>query len=270
MTAPTASSTSKQLWADGPIELITTPQYQTKKTDVFTTGATHMALLHNSILRGYNSIYNQIPCIQEADKGDFIGYSLTWYKFVKSHHKDEEANLFTKIEDLLQDKSVFEGTHEERESFLCGLDEFNAYLTSLPSPSAFSPAKLQQIMSSFQNPFQNHFHSEITTIAALADHPRAPEEGTSEAATARAIFKAWGKSTVTKAGMADVAPFFILNLDRTAEDGIWADWPPMPAPMKWTLLSVAGAVHGYLRFASCDTTGQPRELWALRFPAPVL
>lgn len=73
-----------------------------------------MALLHNSILRGYNSIYNQIPCIQEADKSDFIGYSLTWYKFVKSHHEDEEANLFTKIEDLLQDNSVFEGTHEER------------------------------------------------------------------------------------------------------------------------------------------------------------
>jgi hemerythrin-like domain-containing protein len=72
-----------------------------------------MALLHNSILRGYNSIYNQILLIQEADKADLVGYCLTWYKFVKSHHDDEEENLFTRIEDLLQDKTVFAETHKE-------------------------------------------------------------------------------------------------------------------------------------------------------------
>jgi hypothetical protein len=125
-------------------------------------------------------------------------------------------------------------------------------------------------MSSFQGPFQYHFHSEINTIANLAHHPRAPKEGTREAARARAIFKTWGRNTVTKAGMSDVAPFFILNLDRTAENGIWADWPPMPAPIKWTLLKASGALHGYWRFASCDAAGQPRKLWALQFPAPVL
>lgn len=113
MLPSAVSSTSKPIWADGPVELITTPQYQTKKTDVFTTGATHMALLHNSILRGYNSIFNQIPYIQEEDKGDFVRYSLTWYKFVKSHHDDEQANLFTKIEGLLQDRGIFEESCQE-------------------------------------------------------------------------------------------------------------------------------------------------------------
>lgn len=72
-----------------------------------------MALLHNSILRGYNSIYLQAPHIQEADKAAFIGYSLTWFKFVKSHHDDEEETLFTKVEELLNDKEVFAGTHKE-------------------------------------------------------------------------------------------------------------------------------------------------------------
>lgn len=240
------------------------------QTDTFTTGATHMALLHNSILRGFNSIYNQIPYIQEDDKSDFVGYSLTWYKFVKSHHDDEEANLFSKIEDLLQDRSVFAESYKEHGMSISVLSSKCTRLTSLPSPSAFSPAKLQQIMSSFQAPLRNHLHSEIATIAALADHPRTPREGTREAAAARAIFKAWGRSTVTKAGMSDVAPFFILNLDRTAEGGIWADWPPMAAPMKWTLLKVAGAVQGYWRFASCDAAGRPRELWALRVPGAVL
>lgn len=125
-------------------------------------------------------------------------------------------------------------------------------------------------MSSFQASLRDHFHSEINTITNLSHHPRAPKEGTGEAARARAVFKTWGKNTVTKAGMSDVAPFFILNLDRTAEDGLWADWPPMPAPIKWTLLRVSGSLRGCWRFASCDAAGQPRKLWALQSPAPVL
>jgi hemerythrin-like domain-containing protein len=72
-----------------------------------------MALLHNSIFRGYNSIYQQAPHIKDADKSDFIGYCLTWFKFVKSHHDDEEENLFTKIEELLQDKDIWAETHKE-------------------------------------------------------------------------------------------------------------------------------------------------------------
>ncbi|RKU43491.1 hypothetical protein DL546_003705 [Coniochaeta pulveracea] len=258
-----APSTSKQ-WADGPMKLVTTPQYQTKKTDIFTTGATHMALLHNSILRGYNSIYNQALLVQEADKADFVGYCLTWYKFVKSHHDDEEQNLFTKIEELLQDKTVFADTHQEHEAFLAGLAEYNTYLTTLPSPLSFSGTELKRIMDSFHKPFEDHFHSEISTIAALADHPNAPKPGSSGETAAKAVFKTWGKSTVTKAGMTDVAPFFLLNLDRTAEEGMWSSWPPMPAAIKWGLINLAGAWRaGQWKFASCDAAGQPRALYAL-------
>jgi hypothetical protein len=72
-----------------------------------------MALLHNSIFRGYNSIYLQAPHVKDSDKADFIGYALTWFKFVKSHHDDEEESLFIKIEELLDDKTVFEETHKE-------------------------------------------------------------------------------------------------------------------------------------------------------------
>lgn len=72
-----------------------------------------MALLHNAILRGYNSIYQQAPHIKPDDKSDFVGYSLTWHKFVKSHHDDEEQTLFTKVEQLLDDKSIWAETHKE-------------------------------------------------------------------------------------------------------------------------------------------------------------
>ncbi|KAI0477332.1 hypothetical protein GGR56DRAFT_691847 [Xylariaceae sp. FL0804] len=247
-------------WADSPMKLITTPQYETKKTDIFTTGATHMALLHNSIFRGYNSIYQQAPHVKPTEKADFI---VTWHKFVKSHHDDEEANLFTKVEGVLDDKTVFEETHKEHESFLGGLSEFEKYLTSLKSPIDFSGDELVRIMTAFQEPFEHHFHSEIGTIARLAEHPNAPQAGSPEAAAASQTFKAWGKSTVTKAGTLDVVPFFLLNLDGTVEEGMWANWPPIPAPIKWGLTNIGGAYYSrYWKFSSC-AGGKPKQLHAL-------
>lgn len=223
-----------------------------------------MALLHNAILRGYNSVYLQAPHVQEADKAAFIGYALTWFKFVKSHHDDEEVTLFPKVEAVLGgDKAVWAQTHREHEAFLDGLAEFQSYLASLKSPADFSGAELQRIMAGFQEPFADHFHSEIGTIAALADHPNAPKPGSPEEAAAALTFKSWGKSTVTKAGTLDVVPFFLLNLDGTVEEGLWANWPPIPPPIKWGLVNIAGAWYSsWWKFSSC-AGGKPRELYAL-------
>ncbi|KAI1338473.1 hypothetical protein F5Y15DRAFT_129796 [Xylariaceae sp. FL0016] len=259
----TLAPTEGKPWADTPMKLITTPQYETKQTDIFTTGATHMALLHNAILRGYNSIYQQAPHVKPTERADFIGYALTWHKFVKTHHDDEEASLFTKVEEVLDDKTVFDETHKEHESFLGGLAEFEKYLSAPNIPSKFSGAELVRIMSAFQEPFENHFHSEIKTIAALSSHPKAPKAGTPEEAAAALTFKTWGKSTVTKAGTLDVVPFFLLNLDGTVEEGMWANWPPIPAPIKWGLTNIGGAYHnGFWKFSSC-VSGKPKQLHAL-------
>lgn len=153
------------------------------------------------------------------------------------------------------------------ESFLGGLAQFNDYLDQLPEPFDFDGAELRRIMSSFQDAFNNHFHSEIATIAAFGDVPSAPKPSSPEAESAAAVFKAWGKKTVTKAGYTDIVPFFLLNLDVTYEDGMWASWPPMPAPVRWGLVNIGGAFHwGWWKFASCDSTGKPRELYALQFP----
>ncbi|CAO2651921.1 Nn.00g002040.m01.CDS01 [Neocucurbitaria sp. VM-36] len=258
------STVVKKPWADSPCALVTTPQFATKKDDIFTHGATHMAHIHNAILRGYNSIYLQAPHVKEVDKPAFIGYALTWYRFVKSHHDDEEAELFPTVEQVLGTKDLWKETHEEHESFLGGLAEYEAYLTNLPTPSAFSGSELCKIMSSFQDAFVHHFHHEITTIASFADLPSAPPPNSPQAQEAALIFKTWGKKTVTKAGTYDVVPFFLLNLDASYEEGNWANWPPMPAPVRWGLVNVAGAVHwGWWKFASCDAQGRPRNLFAL-------
>jgi hypothetical protein len=121
-------------------------------------------------------------------------------------------------------------------------------------------------MDGFAANFENHFHSEIKTIANLAEHPSAPAPGTERATNASNTFKSWGKNTVTKAGTTDVVPFFLLNLDRSAqfEEGQWANWPPIPAPIKWGLINIGGWFNGnYWKFSSCDATGARRELYAL-------
>lgn len=104
---------SQKPWADGPCPLIITPQYATKKTDIFTIGATHMAHIHNSILRGYNSIYLQAPHITHEDKPEFIGYAQSWFKFVKSHHDDEELELFPTVAKVLGTQDIWKETHQE-------------------------------------------------------------------------------------------------------------------------------------------------------------
>jgi len=120
-------------------------------------------------------------------------------------------------------------------------------------------------MDTFREPFNNHFHSEIKTIASFAQLPSAPapdSKGTEEAAL---TFKTWGKKTLMKAGMTDVVPFTLLNLDRTFEGGMWASWPPMPGPVRWMLVNVFGSWNwGWWKFSSCDATGTPRRLYALQ------
>lgn len=299
-TTPASASTP---WADGPMKLVETPAHGYKLRQesashpgyLFVSGASHMALLHNSIFRGFNSIYRQAPYVHEADKPDFVGYALTWFKFVKSHHDDEEQNLFTKIEDLLDDKTLFAETHKEHgmlappqcsmgslistnlkplymlESFLSGLGEFRDYLVGLPTPQALNATKLIAIMDSFHEPFETHFHNEIATIYALRQHPNVPASASPEAKAASDMLRAWGKATVTKAGVTDVVPFFLLNTDLSDgfEDGLWNSWPPIPAPIKWGLINVAGWFKGgYWRFASCDSRGMPRELYALEKKSP--
>jgi hypothetical protein len=66
-----------------------------------------MTHIHNAILRGYNSIYLQAPHISDADKP----------AFVKSHHDDEEAELFPRVEDVLGETGIWAETHKEHGSW---------------------------------------------------------------------------------------------------------------------------------------------------------
>lgn len=54
----------------------------------------------------------------DADKAPFLGYALTWYRFVKSHHDDEEEELFPAVARVLGDERVWRETHREHGMYI--------------------------------------------------------------------------------------------------------------------------------------------------------
>ncbi|OAA47857.1 hemerythrin HHE cation binding domain-containing protein [Metarhizium rileyi] len=250
-------------WADKPLKLVDTPWTLHKQNDLFTTAATHMALLHNALIRGFNSIYLQAPYVEAADASDFAAYALTWHKFLVSHHDDEEGKLFPDMVGILRDDGIWANMTQEHESFLPGLTAFQAYLNT---PS-YTPAGLLRIMDSFAADLSAHLHHEVAVMAGMAAHEGAPARESLRGALASDMLKAWGKNTVTKAGYADVLPFFLLNTDRTFEGGVWRNWPRMPEVVRWCMVNLVGMRHGpRWRFASCDASGRPRRLFSLTAP----
>ncbi|KAJ3546925.1 hypothetical protein NM208_g1769 [Fusarium decemcellulare] len=226
-------------FADSPLPMIHTPVFLTKKTDMWTQGASHMCNVHNALFRGFNSIYLQAPYVSEVDKPDFLGYCKTWCKFLKTHTNEEESGLFPMTETLLEDR-VFEKMHQEHNDFALAVDVFCQYLYELKDPLHLSAGRMLLMMDDFKVPFEKHFRSEIDAIAALASHPKTPKQGSKEYDAAKANFDQWGEGAIVRGGITDVVMFFLFNLDRDFEDGLWRDWPEVPKPVRWVGSRVDG------------------------------
>jgi hypothetical protein len=218
-----------------------------------------MALLHNAIIRGYNSIYLQAPNVPSTDYADFIGYSLTFIKFVKAHHDAEEASLFPQCLEILSkkgedgDREIWGKSHDEHEAMMPPLLKMEEYLNGLKSPGDYAADALVPLLEDIRGPLKLHLHSEIEVIASLSKFGSFPQ---SEAA-----LEAWGRNSVLGGGITEVVPFAFLNMDRTFEDGLWKDWPPVPAVVRFFFLRVsAWPKKGRWRFASCGVDGLPQAL----------
>ena len=72
-----------------------------------------MALVHNVMIHGYNSIYLQAPRIISKDVPDFVQYCLSWYEVVRGHHHSEEQLLFPLIEEGTGVKGIMDDDVKE-------------------------------------------------------------------------------------------------------------------------------------------------------------
>ncbi|KAI1085351.1 hypothetical protein F5B20DRAFT_590097 [Whalleya microplaca] len=245
------------IYIDTPLALIHTPKFKTGKDDPFTIEASHMALSHNSFIRGLNSIYQQAPRVQHpVDKSGFVGYCLAWIECVATHHHYEEIELFPNIDMAAGQKGLMDNAVHEHEAFCGGMEQMKKYL--LDNDADFCSTELVAIMDSFKEPLHSHHKAEPDAIVALAKYstPDKPIDilGIADAA---------GKKQVNLGFMFNTLPVFFLNMETVKfEDGIWHGvFPPLKGIAKTVMNKAVPMWHsGRWRFASCSPDGEAKQL----------
>lgn len=227
------------------------------QTDKLTLLATEMCCVHNSLIRGLNSIYHHAPLVQSAgwtSVRNLIGFSKSWYSFVKQHHDSEENFFFEKLDDELGAGSTKE-QRQEHEAFHKGLERYYAYLCSLDGKEdSFSGSTLIQLIDDFSDPLMKHLSHELTSIMELS---RFGNDGL--------IWKIWtdgveaGKSEMQLWDLIEKAPLALMTHDVTYENGMHQNYPPIPAPLSFMIRYVFSLwYNGYWDFAPCNKSGQPK------------
>ena len=67
-------------------------------------------------------------------------------------------------------------------------------------------------------------------------------------------------------GLAGIA-WAWANIDTQFEDGMWASWPPAPAPAKFLIATMLWRAYWRLgKFGACDKNGRMKQLYAIPSP----
>jgi hemerythrin-like domain-containing protein len=128
-----------------------------------------MALAHNGILRGLNSIHIQAPNIPKTDLTairDFLTYCQCWSESMHHHHDAEEENFFPNIESITCVAGLMQRNVEQHRAFTPGFEQFQEYCQTC-DPKAYDGAKLRALVEAFAEPLTQHLHDEVETLRAL-------------------------------------------------------------------------------------------------------
>ncbi|MCJ1351258.1 MAG: hypothetical protein MMC33_001242 [Icmadophila ericetorum] len=154
-------------WADQPLPMIETPALTRDKTHAAIHIATEMALVHNCLLRGLNSIYLQASHVTNpVDIKDFLFFCHVWGKSTDNHHDTEEQFIFPAVEAFAKQPGIMDKNREQHQAFHDGLEAFKTY-SAETQPEDYNPVKLREILDTFVKPFQQHLKEEIDTLVAL-------------------------------------------------------------------------------------------------------
>ncbi|KAF8423230.1 hypothetical protein EV426DRAFT_710617 [Tirmania nivea] len=132
--------------------------------DQFARSATKMALTHNVIIRGMNSIYLQCQHVTPQMAASFLLYCRCWAEFIQNHHACEEIAYFPIIEKAVGVEGLSEGNLEQHDAFLAGLQRYVYHA----QPIQYSGEKLTEIFDSFAATLQSHLTDKVVWIMALS------------------------------------------------------------------------------------------------------
>lgn len=168
-------------WAEGPFKLIETPRAKLnpelrKKPGesypaAFNAG-NEMALVHNTILRGLNSIYIQAPNVEEdRDVKDFLTYMYSWSLLVHIHHDTEESLLFPMLEKDIGIPGWMEKNVEQHKAFGPGIKAYDEYVANARTgKEKFDGVKIRNLIDSFGTILMQHLTEEIQTFIDLEQY----------------------------------------------------------------------------------------------------
>ncbi|KAF4977381.1 hypothetical protein FDECE_18364 [Fusarium decemcellulare] len=253
-------------WADGPFQLISAsvsgdqienPAQGSRKL------AAEMSLVHNLMLRGINSIYNQAINVgtrgTDKDKLDFANYAHQWGEMLKEHHETEETLVFPEIEKLTEAPGLMGDSVTEHHAFHEGLVQYQEYLDQVRNgKTEYDGEKFKVIIDSFVPTMQHHLAHEIEALLQLEKYEDKCDWAKWFKTTVDAIM---GKQMRTSQFRTDQFPLMMILHDKSFEGGVWKSFPPVPwlvfVVMQWMFFYTR---KDWWRFAPCDYNSQPQEL----------
>lgn len=128
-----------------------------------------MALAHNGMIRGLNSIFLQATHIPHEDLKivrDFLTYCQCWCESMQHHHDAEEKDFFPSIEAISGVQGIMERNIEQHRAFTPGFELFYEYSRTC-LPKDYDGSKIKSLIEDFAEPLTRHLHDEIDTLRAL-------------------------------------------------------------------------------------------------------
>ncbi|KAK0264328.1 hypothetical protein LTS09_001806 [Friedmanniomyces endolithicus] len=258
-----------QHWADGPRPLISTLPFSSDSSHSAYYVATQMALAHNGILRGLNSIYLQAPHVprdSSNDVRDFLTYCSCWCESMHHHHEAEEQDFFPNIERISGVDGLMSRNVEQHRAFTPGFDEFQTYAKTC-AVKDYDGQKIRSLVESFAEPLTKHLHEEIDTLRALDEYDsesvRQAYQRLEKTLMATDNVRSYcpilldGLLTMTQYR---IAPLVFGTADRSFEGGIH-DFPKVPFFVPYVIHYVfARAYRGAWRYNPCTLWRDPQEL----------
>ena len=243
-----------------------------------------MALVHNTFIRGLNTIYLQADYIDKSNKKlvkEFFQYCQCWSSLIAVHHEAEEAHLFHTLEDKIPEaKGIFEVNVEQHKAFHDGLHEFEAHSQAgLDGKIEYSATKIKALIDSFIEPLMKHLSDEIPTLMALQKSEKGQKDilhiheeyevlVQKDIDKVSCLWNRWFALLPWPMRRADecfdqfkIAPYTLVNTDKTFEKG---EHPfPVMSPVVPYLVKyiMARKYSGAWKFGCTDYFGKPTTLW---------
>ena len=223
--------------------------------------ASHMAQIHNLLIRALNSIYNHSlrvdPAIDSTnttanETADFLHFCRVWCALLNHHHEIEDTWLFPEFEKLLSIPGAMGSNVAGHDAFLPGLRLFEAYV-SRTAPAEYCGMTLRNMLDRFAPLLVEHLHDEIPTMLAMWRVEAEPLR------KVWAVAEKMGRS----GGSVWEAPAMILGcVDRAMlMDGALCTFPEVPwAVEKVVRKGLARRFAGVWRFAPFDFEGRRRTI----------